>query len=59
MILVVGEVEEAFKMSPEAFSRRYNAVKPGKDDGNIVFHCRAGVRSRTAMTAAHELGYSK
>ena len=55
----MGEVEEAFKMSPEAFSRRYNAVKPGKDDGNVVFHCRAGVRSRTAMAAAHELGYSK
>ena len=57
--LIVGEVEEAFKLSPEAFRERYGAVKPSKEDGNIVFSCRAGIRSRTAMTTAHELGYRK
>ena len=57
--LLVGEIEEAFKLSPEAFRERYGAVKPSMEDSNIVFHCRAGIRSRTAMTTVHELGYSK
>lgn len=55
----MGEIEEAFKLSPEAFRERYGAVKPSMEDSNIVFHCRAGIRSRTAMTTVHELGYSK
>lgn len=59
LLFVVGEVEEAFKLSPQLFFDKYGGPMPTKEDTNIVFHCRAGVRSRTAMTAVHQLGYSK
>jgi len=46
-------------MSPEDFHQKYGARKPSKEDSNIVFHCRAGVRSLEAMETAHQLGYKK
>lgn len=55
----VGEVESALNMSPEDFHQKYGARKPSKKDSNIVFHCRAGVRSLEAMETAHQLGYKK
>ena len=55
----VGEVESALNMSPEDFHQKYGAQKPSKEDSNIVFHCRAGVRSLEAMETAHQLGYKK
>ena len=57
--LVVGEVESALKMTAEDFLQKYGAPKPSKEDTNIVFHCRAGVRSLDAMETAHQLGYKK
>ena len=58
-LLVVGEVESALKMTAEDFLRKYGAPKPSEEDTNIVFHCRAGVRSLDAMETAHQLGYKK
>jgi len=55
----VGEVESALNLSPEDFHQKYGARKPSKEDSNIVFHCRAGVRSLEAMETAHQLGYKK
>ena len=55
----MGEVEEALKLSPAVFQERYKAKKPGKQDSDIVFHCRAGMRSRTAMATAHQLGFTR
>ena len=46
-------------MDPEEFEEQYNIKKPNKNDANIVFHCLAGVRSRAAMEAVHQIGFTK
>ena len=46
-------------MSSEEFIYKYGAAKPSADDQNVVFHCRAGVRSKEAMDIAQSLGYAK
>lgn len=56
---VVGEVSEAFSLDTEDFQRKYGTSKPSPEDDNILFYCLAGVRSRTAMEAVHQLGYTK
>ena len=56
---LVGEVSEALTMMNEEFVAKYGAPKPSVEDENIVFHCRAGVRSRTAMALANEMGFKK
>lgn len=53
------KVPEAFTMDPEEFEEEYNVKKPEKNDANIVFHCLAGIRSRAAMDAVHQIGYTK
>ena len=55
----VGEVDTALGMFPEAFQQKYGVPKPSKEDDNIVFQCRSGVRSLSAMETAHALGYKK
>jgi len=55
----VRKVPEAFTMDPEEFEEQYNVKQPQKNDVNVVFHCLAGVRSRAAMEAVHQIGYSK
>lgn len=55
----VGEVEDALGLTPDQFEAKYGAKKPSKDDTNIVFHCRAGVRSLSALQSAHQMGYSR
>ena len=57
--LIVGEVEEALKLTPDEFKLKYGHKQPHKSDDDIVFHCLRGIRSHTAMTAAHQLGYTK
>ena len=56
---LVRKVPEAFTMDPKAFEEEYNVKKPDKNDANIVFHCLAGIRSRAAMEAVHQIGYTK
>lgn len=53
------KIPEAFTMDPEEFEENYNVKQPQKNDANIVFHCLAGVRSRAAMEAVHQIGYTK
>lgn len=57
--LPLGEVDTALGMFPEAFQQKYGVPKPSKEDDNIVFQCRSGVRSLSAMETAHALGYKK
>lgn len=54
----VGQVEEALRLEGDTFKERYGVAKP-KQDTDIIFHCRAGVRSLTAMESANKLGYSR
>ena len=58
-IVLVGEVEDALALQPGEFEAKYGAKKPSKEDTNIVFHCRAGVRSLSALQSAHQMGYSR
>ena len=57
--MLVGEVEEALALHPDEFEAKYKAKKPSKKDTNIVFHCRAGMRSLSALQSAHQMGYSR
>ncbi|XP_038658308.1 thiosulfate:glutathione sulfurtransferase isoform X2 [Scyliorhinus canicula] len=53
------QVETALKMDAGTFQETYQLQKPKRDDPNIVFQCRSGVRSATALETAWNLGYSK
>ena len=59
LLISVRNVPDAFIMDPEEFEEQYNVKKPNKNDANIVFHCLAGVRSRAAMEAVHQIGFTK
>ena len=59
LLISVRKVPDAFTMDPEEFEEQYNIKKPNKNDANIVFHCLAGVRSRAAMEAVHQIGFTK
>uniref|UniRef100_A0A1A7WMA0 Rhodanese domain-containing protein n=1 Tax=Iconisemion striatum TaxID=60296 RepID=A0A1A7WMA0_9TELE len=52
-------LEESLKLSPEHFLQRFDVKAPGKDDDNLVFHCRSGVRSSKALGIAYQLGFYK
>ena len=55
----VGTLEESLKLSPELFEQKFSVRAPEKDDDNIVFHCRSGVRSSKALGIAHQLGFAR
>ncbi|KAJ3093326.1 hypothetical protein HDU96_002379, partial [Phlyctochytrium bullatum] len=57
MCLPVDLVEEAFKMDPKSFERKYGFPKPGKTD-HVIFYCRSGKRSTRAAEAAKQAGFS-
>lgn len=45
-------------MDPDEFEEEFSVKQPQKNDINIVFHCFAGVRSRAAMEAVHQISNS-
>uniref|UniRef100_A0A671W6U4 Thiosulfate:glutathione sulfurtransferase-like n=1 Tax=Sparus aurata TaxID=8175 RepID=A0A671W6U4_SPAAU len=55
----LGHLEESLKLSPERFQQKFEVRAPGKDDDNIVFHCRSGKRSSQALDIARQLGFSR
>ncbi|XP_029313722.1 thiosulfate:glutathione sulfurtransferase [Cottoperca gobio] len=55
----LGNLEESLKLSPEPFQQKFEAKAPGKEDDNIVFHCRSGKRSSKALDIARQLGFSR
>lgn len=59
-LFLVSEVAVAFSdlTSSEEFEKKYNGVKPQKDDF-IIFSCRSGRRSQLALDAVAKLGYTK
>ncbi|KAI1358767.1 Rhodanese-like domain-containing protein [Xylaria arbuscula] len=48
---------DAFHLSPEDFEDRFGFAQPGKED-EVVFYCKAGVRSRAAAGIAREAGWT-
>ncbi|XP_068160582.1 thiosulfate:glutathione sulfurtransferase [Antennarius striatus] len=55
----VDTVEESLKLAPVQFQEKFAVTAPGKNDDNIVFYCRSGKRSATALGIAHQLGFCK
>uniref|UniRef100_A0A672RRF6 Si:ch211-161h7.8 n=1 Tax=Sinocyclocheilus grahami TaxID=75366 RepID=A0A672RRF6_SINGR len=55
----LGQLEESLKLPPQQFQLQFGVKAPEKEDDNIVFHCRSGKRSLTALEIAHRLGFSK
>ncbi|KAF8863189.1 Rhodanese-like protein, partial [Acephala macrosclerotiorum] len=49
---------DAFFISPEEFEDRFGFERPGKDK-EVVFYCKAGVRSRAAAGLAKQAGWEK
>lgn len=47
---------DAFFISPEEFEDRFGFERPGKDR-EVVFYCKAGVRSRAAAGLAKQAGW--
>ncbi|XP_063001900.1 thiosulfate:glutathione sulfurtransferase [Elgaria multicarinata webbii] len=55
----VAEVEQAFRMDPEAFKMKYGVAKPQTGEENLVFYCQLGLRGARATEKAISLGYAK
>ena len=55
----MGQIGEALSMTNKDFQTQFGASKPSVEDTNIVFHCRSGIRSKTALDIAHQLGFTK
>ncbi|XP_067291180.1 thiosulfate:glutathione sulfurtransferase isoform X1 [Pseudorasbora parva] len=55
----LGQLEESLKLPPQQFQLHFTVKAPQKEDDNIVFHCRSGKRSLSALEIAHRLGFSK
>lgn len=47
---------ESFHMSEQDFEDRYGFARPGKEE-ELVFYCKAGVRSRALAALAREAGW--
>ncbi|KAI8628260.1 Rhodanese-like domain-containing protein [Xylariaceae sp. FL1651] len=47
---------DSFHLTPEEFEDRFGFARPGPDD-EVVFYCKAGVRSRAAAGIAREAGW--
>ena len=46
-------------MGSEDFEGKYGIKMPEKSDVDIVFHCKAGIRSGAAMAAVHQIGFTR
>ncbi|KAL2085135.1 hypothetical protein ACEWY4_018455 [Coilia grayii] len=55
----LDNLEPSLKLSPQHFELLFEAKAPGKEDGNIVFHCQRGRRSASALDIARRLGYTR
>ncbi|MCJ1474483.1 hypothetical protein MMC13_003141 [Lambiella insularis] len=55
-ILNITANPEGLFLSPEEFEERFGWEKPQKD-AEILFYCKAGVRSRVAARMARDAGY--
>ncbi|XP_072307457.1 thiosulfate:glutathione sulfurtransferase [Eucyclogobius newberryi] len=55
----LSDLEVSLKLSSETFEQKFQVKAPAKEDDNIVFNCRSGVRSGQALDIARQLGYSK
>lgn len=49
---------DSFFITPEEFEERFGFDRPAKDQ-EVVFYCKAGVRSRAAAALARQAGWER
>ncbi|KAK5264737.1 Thiosulfate sulfurtransferase rdl2, mitochondrial [Exophiala xenobiotica] len=54
--LPIKSAPDAFFLGPEEFEERFGWQKPGPND-EVIFYCKAGVRSRAAAQLAGQAGF--
>ena len=54
--LPITSAADGFFLPPDEFEDRFGFEKPGKDD-EVIFYCKAGVRSRAAARLASQAGF--
>ncbi|XP_068604246.1 thiosulfate:glutathione sulfurtransferase [Brachionichthys hirsutus] len=52
-------LEDSLKLAPQQFQEKFGVSAPGKYDDDIVFYCRTGKRSTSALGIAHQLGFCR
>ncbi|CAK6972881.1 thiosulfate:glutathione sulfurtransferase [Scomber scombrus] len=55
----LSSLEDSLKLSPERFQQKFEVRAPRKDDDNLVFHCKSGIRGSKALDIARQLGFSR
>lgn len=55
----MASAPDSFHVPADEFEDRYGTPRPDPNDPDVelVFYCKAGVRSRAAATIAREAGY--
>lgn len=46
-------------MDAADFEEEYGIKVPEKDNNDMVFYCKAGLRSQAAMVTVRQMGYNK
>lgn len=54
----ITSAPDSFHISEEEFEDRFGYPRPGRDT-ELVFYCKAGVRSRGAAGLAKDAGWTK
>lgn len=57
--LPIGSSPEALMLPEEEFQDRFGIPKPDKKENEVVFYCKAGIRSHSAAELAKQAGYEK
>lgn len=50
---------DSFHVSEDEFEDRFGFARPDPADGEVLFYCKAGVRSRAAAGIARDAGWTK
>ncbi|XP_065339756.1 thiosulfate sulfurtransferase/rhodanese-like domain-containing protein 3 [Cloeon dipterum] len=54
----LGELQQALKSSADEFKKKYEGADLPTKTSELVFSCKGGMRSRKAMAAAQEVGFT-
>ncbi|TGZ80586.1 Rhodanese-like protein [Ascodesmis nigricans] len=57
--LPIASSPDALLLPEEEFEERYGISKPDKAKSEVVFYCKAGIRSHSAAELARQAGYEK
>ncbi|ORY85583.1 Rhodanese-like domain-containing protein [Protomyces lactucae-debilis] len=55
----VKSLQEALSLDAPDFKSKFGIAKPSKEQDEVIFYCRSGVRSTAAAEIAEKLGYKQ